>query len=91
MARGHLENINRCGKPSMLRRPDISVLNAGRIKIEPNYSTARIYPGCLRDPDCSGRVERREHALRSQRQTMSDKGCVGVTADARALRIGTAV
>jgi hypothetical protein len=51
-----------------LRLPDISVLNADRVKIDPNNDTARIYPGCIREPDGSGRVERRENTFAQQKR-----------------------
>jgi hypothetical protein len=71
LTRVPLENVNRFGKLSRLGRPDISVLHAGRVKIEPNYGTARVYPSCSREPDGSGRVERCEYAM-AQQKRMSD-------------------
>ena len=52
--------------------PDISVLNARRVKIDTNDDTARIYPGCIGEPDGSGRVERGENALAASQKRVSD-------------------
>ena len=48
--------------------PDISVLNDRGVKIEPDDDTAWIYPGCIREPDGSGGIERREDALAQQKR-----------------------
>ena len=47
------------------------MLNARRVKIDTNDDTARIYPACIREPDGSGGIERRENAL-AQQKRMSD-------------------
>ena len=52
------------------------MLNARRVKIDTNDDTARIYPGCIGEPDGSGRVERGENALAPQKRVSDARSIV---------------
>jgi hypothetical protein len=52
------------------------VLNDRRVKIDTDDDTARIYPGCIREPDGSGGVERGENALAQQKRVSDARSIV---------------